>query len=110
MHASGKDVWSCFLSHFPGKVRCQQTPRFQNLVSNCPTLAEQWAQRQAFSQKLDTFLDPKALLWGMDGRVSRVKMGTGENWPEVGCEIGWVRNIGIVVRGMKMGEWVSGGM
>lgn len=51
------------------------------------------------------FLGSHRLLW--EARVSKVRMGDRENWPEVGCKTGGVRNVVVVVGGMKMGEWVS---
>lgn len=44
---------------------------------------------------------------GGGARVSRVSMRDRKNQPEVSCETGGVRNVGVVVRRMKMGEWVS---
>lgn len=34
--------------------------------------------------------------------MSKMRMGNRESWPEVGCEIGGVRIIGVVVGGMKV--------
>ena len=42
--------------------------------------------------------------------MSKVRIGVVQIWPEVGCEIGGLRNIGMVVRALKMGECVSEGM
>lgn len=39
-----------------------------------------------------------------------VRMGDEKNRPEEGCETGGVRNVGVVVGGMNMGEYVSTGM
>ena len=39
-----------------------------------------------------------------------MRMRDGEYGPEVGYEIGVVRNIRVLVIRLRMGEWVSGGM
>ena len=63
---------------------------------------------QGCSQKLGTFLGSANLILGT--RLSRVRIGDEENYPEVGCETGEVRNVGVGVWAKKNGEGVSAAM
>ena len=80
----------------PGWMRHDQTSFPQTPVPGCLNLVRQWALRQACSQSRGLSCLPQLFIGGQKTRVSIRAM---EIWPEGGCEIGTLWNVGVVSGG-----------
>lgn len=98
--AGARDVGSCLLRCWPGLRKYYLTLCPEDPVPGCPSLARQWTWQQPRSQE-------QCICWWSD-KLSRVRVGEGENGPPVldqaGEFHGCVEGVRMMVKREKGGQ------